>query len=318
VKYTLYFQREYALGWEGLRNVLEKHRSQIQTLTSLEMECMLRDVDTVDSHMLTWLHSSSFNPAAARITLQALSGLRIDFSQNDALRAQLGFVLGKYKDECRQVDAKGGAFERCLRAGMHLSSPLLLFWPDDWQNLPAIRAFSDSVYAQEQPLIYQQATSEQGLFGTPLAIAFMAYAVSSNPPIQFHAIVWSELLDSVERWHYESNPSVPYFDIIVGDMQKHAWMILWHLVGDIEQIFIQVRKSTRSKDYSSVQDLRGFCSSALGLRATNVILCILRLCCLNQSDMPNDCVRLVRDVTVLTQVRVIIAIRLFTNYKTAL
>jgi hypothetical protein len=56
---------------------LDRHEDQpTHSLSTLEVQCMNQNIDLVESQMLIWLHASSFNPAAARITLQAMNGLR--------------------------------------------------------------------------------------------------------------------------------------------------------------------------------------------------------------------------------------------------
>jgi hypothetical protein len=290
----------------GLRNALRQvpigHRPN-QTLAVLESQYMCLDVDTIDSEMLTWLHSLSFNLAAARITLEALSGLRVEFKKKDVLRVQLDKALDIHLAKCKANGSENTVLERCVRASMHLRDPMLTQWPQKWWDIPAVQKFARSLSTNNHSYVYQQALSLGNEFTSPVAVAFMVHAISSKTSIQLHPIVWSELLELPEWWFRKGRDSLTsqgYVGIgdLTNEIQKEGLLLLCQLVSHNKAVFEQVGSLIQWKSGNAgvPVDLQGYLSAASSHQAEGFIRCFIAIFCWDcRSDMPNNCAKLIGD-----------------------
>jgi hypothetical protein len=291
------------MSWRLFLRQMPNKRQRVQTIATLEAQSMSLNVDYVDKEMLVWLHSSSFNPAAARITLEALSGLRVEFEQKDILRAQLEKALDIHQAQCKENGPESTAIERCVRASMVLRDPVGTPEPMKWQQIPAIRIFSRSVYALQQPDISIWIDWER--FNSAIAVAFMAYSISLDTPLRLCPVIWSELLESSEWWFKEgrnnlSNAGLPDTSSKnTAEIQKQGLYILCQLFREMRGALDRAGLSTRWDESNGdvAVNLREYFSCAGSQHAAGIIRFFLAIFCWDfRLDMPKNCAALVSDI----------------------
>jgi hypothetical protein len=280
----------------------DEQQQTVPSLSALEKQKMLQDVDMVDAQMLIRLHSSSSSPPAARITLQAISGLRTNFTQMDKLRLTLYRDLLRFMEESKL--SVPGAFERSTRAFLH-------FTPEKWRDVPVISNFTE-LYANKQPALLpvqylfqseQLSGGDRKIGDSALVLAFMADSVSFR---QLHPVIWLQLFN-LTRWkslHEFVQPNIRLGNIstmpklLAVDAQQHGWTIFRHLASGpnnlLLRLFERVSQSNCSEENTS-EDLRTYCNRAVADEAWRIVQFIVAVFCPANENLPSYAAELVGD-----------------------